>query len=161
MKFITKLKNLLTPEILIVIFSWVAVVGSLYIGFFGDPIANLKDMTFFDPTRAIPPCELCWYQRMFIYPIAIISTIGLYLKEKRIAYYILPFSILTIIIASYHVYIQETGMGVVPCGLGRPCNIKEFEYLGFITIPVMSLITVIIISFLSVLSLRKLRNSTL
>lgn len=154
-----KLKKLLTPEILTVLFSWAAVLGSLYIGFFGDPIANLQDMIFFDTSRAIPPCELCWYQRMFIYPIAIISTVGLYLKEKRIAYYILPFSILTIIIASYHVYIQETGLGVIPCGLGRPCDVKEFEYLGFITIPVMSLMTAIVITLLSVISLRKLRSS--
>lgn len=154
------LKKFLTPEILTVLFSWVAVLGSLYIGFFGDPIANLKDMVFFDTSRSIPPCELCWYQRMFIYPIAIISTVGLFLKEKRIAYYILPFAIITIMFASYHVYIQETGPGVIPCGLGRPCDIKEFEYLGFITIPVLSLLTGIIVTFLSVLSLRKLKNDS-
>lgn len=91
---------------------------------------------------------------MGIYPIAIISTIGLWLKEKRIAYYILPFSIITIIIAAYHVYIQETGLGVIPCGVGRPCDVKEFEYLGFITIPVMSLATTIVITLLSLLSLK-------
>lgn len=150
-----KLKKFLTPEILTVLFSWAAVVGSLYIGLFGDPIANFSDMVFFDTSRAIPPCELCWYQRMFIYPIAIISTVGLYLKEKRIAYYILPFAILAIIFASYHVYIQETGPGVIPCGIGRPCDIKEFEYFGFITIPVLSLMTSVTITFLSILSLRK------
>ncbi len=152
------LKKYLQPEILTVIFSWVAVIGSLYIGFFGDPVANFRDVVFFDSSRAIPPCELCWYQRMLIYPIAIISTIGLILKEKRIAYYILPFAILGIIIASYHIYIQEAGPGIIPCGIGRPCDIKEFEYLGFITIPVLSLITSIIVTFFGVLSLRGLKN---
>ena len=139
---------------LIVFVSVMAVVGSLYIGFFGDPIANLKDMVFFDSARTIPPCDLCWYQRMLIYPIAIISTISLKLKDKKFVYYILPFSILPILVASYHVYIQETGSGIIPCEIGRPCSVKEFEYLGFITIPVLSLAVSLVITLLSLLYLR-------
>lgn len=152
-------KIILTPEKLIFIFVWIAVIGSLYIGFYGDPVANLQSMDLFNAENAIPPCDLCWYQRMGIYPIAIISTIGLWLKEKRIAYYILPFSIITIMIALYHVYIQETGMGIVPCGLGRPCDIKEFEYLGFITIPVMSLFTSLVITILGIISLKSQKQA--
>jgi len=150
----------ITPEKLIFIFVWIAVIGSLYIGFFGDPVANLKSMDLFNSDNSIPPCDLCWYQRMGIYPIAIISTIGLWLKEKRIAYYILPFSIITILVAAYHVYIQETGLGVVPCGVGRPCDVKEFEYLGFITIPVMSLLTTLAITSLSLISLKVHRGKS-
>ncbi len=139
---------------LIVFVAVLAVLGSLYIGFFGDPIANLKDMVFFDTTRTIPPCDLCWYQRMLIYPIAIIATIALKIKDKKFVYYILPFSFLTILVASYHVYIQETGSGIVPCEIGRPCSVKEFEYLGFITIPVLSLGVSLVITVLSILYLR-------
>lgn len=153
-----KFKTLVTLEALIIIISWLAVLGSLYIAFFGDPVANFKDLVFFDSTRGIIPCDLCWYQRMFTYPVAIISLVGAYLKEKRIAYYILPFTILTIIFASYHVHIQEVGPGILPCVSGKPCDVKDFEYLGFITIPVMSLMTSIVLTFLSILSLRKVKS---
>lgn len=139
---------------LIIFITLMAVLGSLYIGFFGDPIANFKDMVFFDTARNIPPCDLCWYQRMLIYPIVIISTIALKIKDNRFIYYILPFSVSTILIASYHVYIQETGSGIIPCEVGRPCSVKEFEYLGFITIPVLSLGVSLAITSLSILYLR-------
>lgn len=153
-------KILITPEKLIFVFVCIAVVGSLYIGFFGDPIRNLQTMELFNSDYAIPPCDLCWYQRMGIYPIAIISLIGLILKEKRIAYYILPFSIITVLIATYHVILQETGTGIIPCGLGRPCDVKEFEYLGFITIPVLSLFTSLVITILGLVSIKLYKKST-
>lgn len=140
---------------LIVLISVSAVLGSLYIGFFGDPIQNIKDLVFFDSGRNIPPCSLCWYQRMFIYPVALISLISLKIKDQKFIYYIVPLIALTILFASYHVYIQENGSGIIPCEVGRPCNVKEFEYLGFITIPVLSLMVSVSIAALSIIYLRK------
>lgn len=154
------LKKYLKPEILIFIISWLAVLGSLYIGHFGDPVANLKTLDLFNSGNAIPPCDLCWYQRILIYPIAVVSSIGFYLKHRKSIYYIFVFALLNTAVALYHIYIQETGFSIIPCGLGRPCNVKEFEYLGFITMPVLSVLTSLTILILSILGIKKLKNPT-
>lgn len=155
MKKITP-KNLLY---VIAIFSWIAVVGSLYLSFFGDPVANIQDGVLFDRFRALIPCELCWYQRMFVYPVAIISTLGIFLKDKKVFYYILPFPIITVLIATYHVYIQAFPTGIIPCNSLVPCDQKEFEYLGFITIPVLSLIYTVIVTALTMLAIKLNRKA--
>lgn len=128
-------------------------------GFYGDPILNIQDATLFDSTRALFPCEYCWYQRILIYPIAIIATVALLLKDKKVYYYILPFSLLTILVASYHIYIQANPSGIVPCNSLVACDEKQLNYLGFISIPVMSLMYSLLITVLSLIGLKLTRKA--
>jgi disulfide bond formation protein DsbB len=87
------------------------------------------------------PCVLCWYQRIFMYPLVIIMAVGILRKDKGIYHYVLPLSNLGLIIALYHnlLYYKILPESVQPCVLGISCTTKQIEWLGFITIPLMSL----------------------
>lgn len=88
-----------------------------------------------------PPCELCWIQRIFMYPQALISFIALIRKDKSVIQYLFPLSILGGLIAFYH-SITHFGLGdsLLECtsALGDCGKLYVFEY-GYITIPLMSL----------------------
>lgn len=88
------------------------------------------------------PCTLCWYQRIFMYPLVVLLGMA-WLKhnDTHILDYTLALSILGGIIALYHNYIYYGGASLFPCdasGLGVSCNRQYVLELGYITIPLMS-----------------------
>ncbi|MEK7180204.1 MAG: disulfide bond formation protein B [Patescibacteria group bacterium] len=86
------------------------------------------------------PCELCWVQRIFIYPQALLFAIALYKKDEAVVDYSLALSSLGLIVALYHSYIQWGGGSLIPCTAeGAECSKIFFMEFGYITIPVMSL----------------------
>lgn len=96
---------------------------------------------FYSEVVQLPPCSLCWYQRLFLFPQAILFGIAYARKDKNILHYTLPLTIIGALIAAYHVFVQM-GFGLpVPCSVNSlvSCATKDFEYFGYITIPMMSL----------------------
>lgn len=129
MKFIKE--NLLQFALLIAI---VSTLGSLY----------------FSEILSLTPCILCWYQRICMYPLIIILSVGIWKKDKNVWYYALPLSIIGLLIAVYHnlLYYNIIPESVAPCTLGISCTTRQIELLGFITIPFMSLCAFIAITLL-------------
>ena len=88
-----------------------------------------------------PPCELCWIQRIFIYPQAILALVALTKKDKGIVTYLLPLSIIGGLIALFH-SLTNWGIGssFLSCtATGGACaRVYVMEY-GYITIPFMAL----------------------
>lgn len=102
------------------------------------------------------PCELCWYQRMLMFPLLIIFIVGLWKKDHHLPYFVLPFSILGSLVALYHIALQNNWFNVTrDCGQLISCAAKQLEFLGFITIPVMSLAAFIVITIVMILSLKR------
>lgn len=96
------------------------------------------------------PCELCWYQRILMYPLVIILGIATYNNDEDIVWYGLPFSILGLLFSLYHIAIQEIPSLelVKSCKIGVPCSVNYLNLFGFITIPMLSFMSFFIISFL-------------
>lgn len=118
-------------------------------------ISTLSSLYFSDVV-GYPPCSLCWYQRICMYPIVIISLVGIIRKDINYSYYVLPLSLVGFIIASYHVFIQtfkSVGDSVV-CSSGIPCSIKYINVFGFMDIPMFSLIAFFLIIVLVLLQLK-------
>lgn len=112
----------------------------LYLAWFQAFVATVGSL-YFSLVRHLPPCDLCWYQRIFMYPLTIILAVGILKKDKNIYLYSLPFAIIGLFIAIYHVILQEGFIPktLQPCSLGSiSCGDKYLEILGFITIPLMS-----------------------
>lgn len=111
----------------------------LYFALIQAIIATLGSL-YFSEIRHFTPCILCWYQRILMYPLTMILTVGILRRDKKIYQYVLPLSILGFIIAMYHVLLQKGILpeSIAPCTLGASCNTKYTGYFGFITIPVMS-----------------------
>lgn len=118
-------------------------------------IATLGSL-FFSEIMKLPPCVLCWYQRICMYPIIAISAIGLWKKDKNLPYFILPLSIIGLIISIYHnlLYFKILPESVAPCTMGISCTSKQIELLGFITIPLMSFTAFLIITSLTLFYLK-------
>ncbi|MBI3443069.1 disulfide bond formation protein B [Candidatus Woesebacteria bacterium] len=118
-----------------------------YIAWMQALVATLGSL-YFSEVRHFSPCILCWYQRILMYPLVLIIAVGILKKDKGLHDYVLPMSILGLLIALYHVLLEKGILpeAVAPCTLGASCTIKYVGYFGFITIPVMSLTAFIVIT---------------
>jgi disulfide bond formation protein DsbB len=115
---------------------------------------------YFSEIRQYEPCELCWYQRILMYPLVIILVIAYAQKNAKIAVTTLIFSIIGGCISAYHYSIQKISFmqdSAPACGR-VPCTSDYINYLGFITIPFLALIAFILIIISSVLVLRSLKE---
>lgn len=96
---------------------------------------------FYSEVMNFVPCSMCWYQRIFMYPLTIILGIAVYYNEVNTKKYILAISIIGWLIAFYQVLLQKIPAmkALEPCKQGIPCSVDYVNYLGFITIPMLSL----------------------
>lgn len=86
------------------------------------------------------PCVLCWYQRAFMIPLAVILAIAAWRKDRSIVPYALALAAIGGLIAINHVWLQSVGGSLIPCPADGPSCDQRFVYeFGYITIPVMSL----------------------
>jgi len=97
---------------------------------------------FFGEIMQLPPCVLCWYQRIFMFPLALILPLGLFPFDRKVVRYALPLAVLGGLFAVFHLLLIA---GVVPesikpCTQGVPCSEKVIEWFGFVTIPLLSVI---------------------
>ncbi len=103
---------------------------------------------FFSEYMGFIPCTFCWYQRIMMYPLVIFLGVAFYHNDQKIYRYVLPISIIGIITASYHYALQKIPSmhEFATCTSGVPCSGQYINWLGFITIPFLSLIAFIIIT---------------
>jgi disulfide bond formation protein DsbB len=95
-----------------------------------------------------PPCDLCWYQRIAIYPISILSFIAMVKKENisNINIYLLSLSVFGLIFAAIHSFIYYFGSSISICSSQVSCTTRYVFEFGFITIPLMSLLSFMFIT---------------
>ena len=115
-------------------------------------ISVLVSLTYAD-IIGFEPCKLCWVQRIFLYPQAIILGLALWKKTKDAGIYCLYLSVIGGLIALYHFYGQSFNPSALPaCDAvgGVSCAVRFFVEFGYITIPMMSLtaFSLIIVSLL-------------
>ena len=97
---------------------------------------------FFSEVMELPPCVLCWYQRIAMYPLVFILAVGIVTNDRRVKNYALPVCLAGLAIAVYHnlLYYGIIPESITPCMQGVSCTSKQIEWLGFITIPLLSLL---------------------
>jgi disulfide bond formation protein DsbB len=87
------------------------------------------------------PCTLCWYQRIAMYPLAIILGIAAVRDDADVRLYVIPLAAIGGFLSIYHIAVQRVpGLPSAACSLDVPCSAIELERFGFVTIPVMALI---------------------
>ncbi|GIW62100.1 MAG: disulfide bond formation protein C [Patescibacteria group bacterium] len=121
--------------------------NALYIAFMQALSATLGSL-FFSEVLLFPPCVLCWYQRIAMYPLVVILAVGIYTQDKHVIRYVLPLSVVGLLIAFYHnlLYYHFLPESAAPCILGVSCTTRQVEWFGFITIPLLSFIAFAIIT---------------
>jgi disulfide bond formation protein DsbB len=119
----------------------------LYLAFLVAIVATLSSL-FLSEVMLFEPCRLCWFQRIFMYPLVLILGIASYENNRSILKYALPMSVIGGCVSIYH-YAEQKVPGfakVLPCRVGIPCNIDYLDWFGWITIPLLALVAFIFIS---------------
>jgi disulfide bond formation protein DsbB len=96
---------------------------------------------FFSEVMHLPICVLCWYQRIFMFPLAVILPFGLFPFDPKVIRYTLPLALIGSLVALFH---QLLLAGVIPesikpCTQGVPCSVTVATWFGFVTIPLLSI----------------------
>ncbi len=95
---------------------------------------------FMSEIMGFAPCVLCWYQRIFMFPLVFVLAAGLFPLDPKVLRYALPLATIGLLIAGFHVLLT---LGIIPeslapCRQGVPCKTIQVQWFGFLTIPLLS-----------------------
>ena len=113
----------------------------LWLAFLVTAIATGGSL-FFSEVAHFVPCELCWYQRICMYPLSIITLLAALADDRHVARYLLPLPLVGAGVSIYHLLVEN---GVVAqqqsCLISAPggCATKWIEEFGYVTIPTLAL----------------------
>ncbi|HYD95938.1 MAG TPA: disulfide bond formation protein B [Noviherbaspirillum sp.] len=115
---------------------------------------------FLGEVMGYAPCVLCWYQRIFMFPLVFVLAAGLFPLDPRLVRYALPLAAAGWLVALFHTLLVA---GIVPeraspCSQGVPCSQVQLELFGFLTIPLMSLAAFSVINILLIATYLKTRQ---
>jgi disulfide bond formation protein DsbB len=107
---------------------------------------------FMSEVMGFAPCVLCWWQRIFMFPLVFILALGLFPLDPKVTRYALPLAAIGLLVAGFHVLltvgiIPET---LAPCRDGIPCKTLQVEWFGFVTIPLLSFFAFLVLTLLLV-----------
>lgn len=104
-------------------------------------VAMIGSLTYSEAV-GYTPCELCWFQRILMYPQVAILGLALLKRDRNVYDYSIVLSALGILIATYHYLLQIGAAPALTCsavGAAVSCSQAPFFGFGYITIPMMSL----------------------
>jgi disulfide bond formation protein DsbB len=130
--------------------------GLLFISWLTALVASLAAL-FIGEVMGRAPCVLCWYQRAFMFPLAIILAVASFRADASVWRYALPLAAGGWLIAAFHT-LQYAGVippALEPCGAGPSCTSGDMTILGGVPLPVLSLLAFTIIAALLALVNRR------
>lgn len=106
-----------------------------------------------DKIFGFTPCELCWYQRILLYPLVINIGILIYYNDTKVKRFVLPFTFFGILVSLYHILLQKIPLlqKIETCTSSIPCSTDYLNWFGFITIPMFSFIVFLSITLLIII----------
>ena len=112
---------------------------------------------FFSYIMEFAPCVLCWYQRIFLFPLVLILAVGLFPLDKKVVKYALPLAAIGWLTAAYHnlLYAGIIPESIQPCSQGVSCTEEYINLFGFLSIPMLSLLSFTTIIALLVIFYRR------
>lgn len=84
------------------------------------------------------PCRLCWWQRAFMYPAALLLVGAVITKRRALSLGAVGLSVIGLPVSIYHRLVEAGTIGGDACDPSIPCSFKWFEHFGFVTIPTMA-----------------------
>ena len=115
--------------------AWTLIFGAWLVA-----SASTLGALFFGEVMQLPPCVLCWYQRICMFPLALILPIGLFPFDRKVVRYALPLAVPGGLFAVFHLLLVAGVIpeSIKPCTQGMPCSESVIEWFGFVTIPLLS-----------------------
>jgi disulfide bond formation protein DsbB len=133
--------------------------GFVYAAWLTACIATLATL-FLGEVMGLPICTLCWYQRIALYPIVVLLPAAILLRDRHLNFYAMPLLFAGLVVAVYHnlLYYRLIETPLTPCAADVPCTARQLELFGFLTIPMMSLLTFCLMLLLLVVFQKNLRK---
>ena len=131
----------------------------VFLAFLVSLIATFGSL-FFSEIMNFIPCSLCWYQRIFMYPLVFLFAKNLLFPDDKIFKYTFPLVLVGWGISIYHnlLMFKIIPEKLSPCVQGVPCSVDYINWLGFITIPLLSFFAYTIVLILLIILKRKKEN---
>ena len=131
----------------------------VFLAFLISLIATFGSL-FFSEIMNFIPCSLCWYQRIFMYPLVFLFAINLLFPDDKIFKYAFPLVLVGWVISIYHnlLMFKIIPEKLSPCVQGVPCSVDYINWLGFITIPLLSFFVYTIVFILLIILKRNIKN---
>jgi disulfide bond formation protein DsbB len=96
---------------------------------------------YFSEVADYVPCTLCWYQRIAMYPLAVVLLVAALRRDRAVRWYVGPIAAIGALISTYHYLVEWfpslEGEGV--CAVSVPCTTPWFRQFGFVTLSFMAL----------------------
>jgi disulfide bond formation protein DsbB len=98
---------------------------------------------FFSYVMGFAPCVLCWYQRIFLFPLVLILPAGLFPFDRKVVKFALPLAVAGWLTALYHnlLYAGIIPESIQPCSQGVSCTEEYIELFGLLSIPMLSFLS--------------------
>jgi disulfide bond formation protein DsbB len=105
--------------------------------------ASTLGALFLSEVMEVAPCVLCWYQRVFMFPLVFVLVSGLHPLDRRVLRYATPLVAAGWLVALLHLLLTKGVIpeSMTPCTQGIPCSRIDVEWFGFLTIPMLSLLS--------------------
>jgi disulfide bond formation protein DsbB len=115
---------------------------------------------FYSEVKGFLPCELCWFQRICMYPLVAILGVGLLRGDRAVRWYAAPFVVVGAPLALYHWLVERVPSLAESssCSAFVPCSVPYFEELGYVTLAFMDMSAFLLIGALLVLGSRTDRD---
>ena len=94
---------------------------------------------YFSEVMMLEPCPLCWYQRIFMYPLVVLFLSSILMVRKDVQHYAVPMAMVGAGISIYNYAVQMVGELSSGCSAGVSCEAAHFMYFDYVTIPLMAL----------------------
>ncbi len=120
--------------------------------------ASLGATLLMEYVFGLPPCLFCWWQRIFMYPTAVIAAIAIVKNSdtSEFADYVLGLSVLGAGVALYQHLLQMLPSGsLIPCDAANECSVRSVFELGYITLPWMALSAFALLALISFVARKK------
>jgi disulfide bond formation protein DsbB len=86
-----------------------------------------------------PPCILCWYQRIAMYPLVVILGVAALRRDRAVKWYVVPLALVGLGISIYHYLVERFPDSVASaCSTEVPCSTVWVWKFGFLSIPAMA-----------------------
>lgn len=122
-----------------------------YLVGFAVALVATSGSLFYSEVLGFPPCRLCWYQRVLMYPQVVLFGVGAWRESRDLLYASLPLTVLGVGVAAFHSYYQVALGGT--CG-AVSCTTVHLRLFGALSIPNQSLAAFLGLAGVSVALLR-------
>lgn len=104
------------------------------------PAGATAGSLWFSEVAGFVPCELCWYQRIAMYPLAVVTLVGVLRRDRHLLFYVAPIAGVGFAISLWHWLIERVPSltATSSCSVTAPCTVPWFTEFGFVTLAFMA-----------------------